>query len=89
MVAIIGGEFRRFRPLVDLYRDAARKAGVPPARLKVGVHAVGFTAETTGAAKAAFYPGWHDMWSKLGRERGSPHPTAAQFDAFCAQTDRT
>ena len=84
MVAIIGGEFRRFRPLVDLYRESARKAGVAPARLKVGVHAVGFAADTTRAAKAAFYPGWHDMWSKLGRERGWPHPTQAQFDALCS-----
>ncbi len=84
MVAIIGGEFRRFRPLVDLYRDAGHQAGVPLARLKVGVHAVGFIAETTDAAKAAFYPGWHDMWSKLGRERGWPYPTETQFDDLCA-----
>src|SRR5713101_6243381 len=27
MVAIIGGETRRFRPLVDLYREAGRRAG--------------------------------------------------------------
>lgn len=84
MVAIIGGEFRRFRPLVDFYRKSARRAGIEAARLKVGVHAVGFTADTTSAAKAAFYPGWYDMWSKLGRERGWPHPTPAQFDALCA-----
>jgi alkanesulfonate monooxygenase SsuD/methylene tetrahydromethanopterin reductase-like flavin-dependent oxidoreductase (luciferase family) len=37
MVAIIGGEFRRFRPLVDLYREAGRRAGHPAERLKVGV----------------------------------------------------
>src|SRR5438132_947320 len=34
MVAIIGGETRRFRPLVDLYREAGRRAGFSPDRLK-------------------------------------------------------
>lgn len=84
MVAIIGGSFSRFRPLIDLYRESGRRAGIAPDRLKVGVHAVGFVAETTDAAKDAFYPGWHDMWSHLGRERGWPEPTPAQFDALCA-----
>ena len=84
MIAIIGGSFSRFRPLVDLYRASARSAGIAPDRLRVGVHAVGFVAETTDAAKAAFYPGWHDMWSHLGRERGWPEPTSVQFEELCA-----
>ena len=47
MVAIIGGETRRFRPLVDLYREAGKRAGHAPEKLKVGVHALGYVAETT------------------------------------------
>src|SRR4029453_9886247 len=47
MVAIIGGETRRFRPLVDLYREAAARAGHPPERLKVGMHSPGYVAATT------------------------------------------
>src|SRR5205823_13120091 len=47
MVAIIGGETRRFRPLVDLYREAGRRAGHPPEQLKVGVHSLGYVAETS------------------------------------------
>src|SRR2546422_1862525 len=50
MVAIIGGEPRRFRPLVDLYRETGRRAGHPPDRLKVGVHALGYVAGTTREA---------------------------------------
>src|ERR1700732_4652296 len=38
MVAVIGGETHRFRPLVDLYREAGKKAGHPPDQLKVGLH---------------------------------------------------
>src|SRR5579862_265408 len=42
MVAIIGGEPRRFRPLVDLYRESGRRAGHSSDRLKVGVHSLGY-----------------------------------------------
>jgi alkanesulfonate monooxygenase SsuD/methylene tetrahydromethanopterin reductase-like flavin-dependent oxidoreductase (luciferase family) len=47
MVAIIGGETRRFRPLVNLYREAGRRAGYKPEQLKAGVHALGYVASTT------------------------------------------
>src|SRR5213595_983768 len=46
MVAIIGGEPRRFRPLIDLYREAGARAGHSPDRLKVGVHSLGYVAAT-------------------------------------------
>src|ERR1051325_9028600 len=56
MVAIIGGEPRRFRPLVELYREAGRQAGHSPDRLKVGVHTLGYVADTTREAADDFYP---------------------------------
>ncbi|MFJ1258745.1 Atu2307/SP_0267 family LLM class monooxygenase [Cupriavidus sp. CuC1] len=83
MVAIIGGSFDRFRPLVDLYRQAGARAGHPPQALKVGVHAIGFVGETTAAAKDAFFPGWAYMFSEIGRERGWSPVTRAQFEAMC------
>ncbi len=83
MVAIIGGAFRRFRPLVDLYREAGRRAGHPPERLKVGVHAIGFVGVTANEAKDAFFPGWQYMFTEIGRERGWPPATRAQFDVMC------
>jgi probable LLM family oxidoreductase len=82
MVAIIGGSFERFRPLVDLYREAGRRAGHDPATLKVGVHAMGFVGETDAAARDAFFPGWAHLTSKVGRERGWAPPSRAQFDAM-------
>ncbi|SEI15770.1 probable oxidoreductase, LLM family [Methylobacterium sp. 275MFSha3.1] len=83
MVAIIGGSFERFRPLVDLYREAGRRAGHAPEKLKVGVHAVGFVADTDEAARAAFFPGWAYMIGTVGRERGWSGVSRAQFDAMC------
>src|SRR5713101_7079014 len=56
MVAIIGGEPRRFRPLIDLYREAGRRAGHSPDRLKVGMHSLGYVAETTQEAADDFFP---------------------------------
>src|SRR3984893_4066385 len=50
MVAIIGGDVRRFRPLIDLYRETGKRHGFGADRLKVGVHAPGYVAETTQEA---------------------------------------
>ncbi len=83
MIAIIGGSFRRFRPLVDLYREAGRAAGHGADTLRVGVHALGFVADSESAAVDAFYPGWAAMFTAIGRERGWAPTTRAQFDAQC------
>ncbi|MDI4238597.1 LLM class flavin-dependent oxidoreductase [Bradyrhizobium sp. Arg237L] len=80
MVAIIGGSFERFRPLVDFYREAGARAGHDPEKLKVGVHAMGFVGETDAAAVDAFFPGWAHLMAKIGRERGWSPPTRRQFD---------
>lgn len=82
MVAIIGGEIARFRPLIDLYRQAGVSAGHDAKTLKVGIHAMGFVAETTHEAADRFFPGWHKMFTKIGRERGWPPATRAQFDTL-------
>jgi alkanesulfonate monooxygenase SsuD/methylene tetrahydromethanopterin reductase-like flavin-dependent oxidoreductase (luciferase family) len=81
MVAIIGGQPQSFRPLIDLYREAGRHAGHPPGRLKVGIHSLGYVAETTGQAADEFYPGYARAFTAIGRERGWPPTTRAQFDA--------
>jgi alkanesulfonate monooxygenase SsuD/methylene tetrahydromethanopterin reductase-like flavin-dependent oxidoreductase (luciferase family) len=81
MVAIIGGEHRRFRPLVDLYRDAGRRAGHDPESLRVGVHSIGFLADTTDEAAELFYPGYAKTFTDIGKERGWAPTTRAQFDA--------
>lgn len=80
MVAIIGGETERFRPLVNLYREAGRKAGFTPEQLKVGLHSPGYVAETTEQAIADYYPGYAELWTKLGKERGWPPVTQSQFN---------
>src|SRR6202035_4663990 len=58
MVAIIGGEPHRFRPLIDLYREAGVRSGHKPEQLKVGLHMIGFVADTTKEAADVFFPGY-------------------------------
>jgi len=82
MVAIIGGEPHRFRPLVDLYRQTGLKAGHPPETLKVGVHALGYVADTDSQAADDFYPGYARMFTEIGRERGWPPVRRPHFDAL-------
>lgn len=82
MVAIIGGSFARFRPLVELYRESGRRAGHAPETLKVGIHAMGFVGDTDNSAADAFFPGWAYMATEIGRERGWSTATRAQFEAM-------
>jgi probable LLM family oxidoreductase len=81
MVAIIGGEPRRFRPLVDLYRETGARHGYAADRLTVGVHAPGYVAETTQEAADTFFPGFARAVTDVGKERGWPAMTRAGFDA--------
>lgn len=81
MVAVIGGETHRFRPLVDLYREAGRRAGHAPEKLKVGLHSLGYVAKTTDKAIEDYYPGYAETFTRIGKERGWPPVTRGQFDA--------
>jgi probable LLM family oxidoreductase len=81
MVAIIGGETRRFRPLIDLYREAGRQAGHSPDKLKVGIHSLGYIAESTQEAVDDFFPGYAHTMTEIGKERGWPRMTRGSFDA--------
>jgi probable LLM family oxidoreductase len=84
MVAIIGGETERFRPLIDLYRKSGQEAGFSAEQLKVGLHSPGYVGEDDQSAIADYYPGYAELWTKLGRERGWPPVTRSQFDGLIA-----
>src|SRR5215211_1727698 len=80
MVAIIGGETRRFRPLIDLYREAGSRAGHSHAALNVGVHSLGYVADTTQEAADGFFPGYARAFTEVGKERGWGPVTRRAFD---------
>jgi len=86
MVAIIGGEPHRFRPLIDRYHWAGSRAGHSPEQLKVGVHSLGYVADSSTTAEDEFFPGYARSFTEIGRERGWPPMTRAHFDAQLGPT---
>lgn len=79
-VAIIGGEPHRFRPLVDLYRQAWASAGHDPSKADVAVHALGFLADTDAQAADVYWPSYEQVFTRIGKERGWGPITRRAFD---------
>jgi len=80
MVAVIGGQTERFRPLIDLYREAGARAGFSTGELKVGLHSPGYVGADDGTAIKEYYPGHVEQWNRIGLERGWSPITRSQFD---------
>ncbi|HVG26527.1 MAG TPA: Atu2307/SP_0267 family LLM class monooxygenase [Acidobacteriaceae bacterium] len=85
-VAIIGGEPHRFRPLVDLYREAGRRAGHAPESLDVAVHSIGYVAETDAQAGDELWPAYSQTFGRIGKERGWGPMSRAAFNAQMGPT---
>ena len=77
-LAIIGGSPARFRPYVDLYKQALEKLG--HGMLPVAVHSPGHVAETDDQAKRELWPHYETMINRIGGERGWPPATRDQFE---------
>lgn len=82
VIAIIGGEPRRFAPLVDLYRQAGAAAGHAPETLRVAINQHAFLADDSTDAAETFWPPYNQVMSKIGRERGWNGMTRAAYDAL-------
>ncbi|GAA0315793.1 Atu2307/SP_0267 family LLM class monooxygenase [Kineococcus aurantiacus] len=80
-LAIIGGMPEQFAPLVDLYRQAGRKAGHDESVLRVATHSHGFVAPTTAQAEAVHFKPYQAVMNQLGRERGWGHFSHTSYEA--------
>jgi len=78
MLAIIGGDPRRFKPYVELYHRALQQFGVPT--LPIGVHSPGHVAETDEEAREQLWPHYREMRDRIGAERGWPPSSRAEFE---------
>ena len=81
MIAVIGGETHRFKPLVDMYRESGRRAGHSSEKLKVGLHSLGYVAENSKKAVEDYFPGYAKTFTRIGKERGWPPVTLERFKA--------
>ena len=79
MIAVIGGETHRFKPLIDMYKEAGRRAGHSPDKLKVGLHSLGYVAESHQEAIENYFPGYAKTFTRIGKERGWPPVTLQRF----------
>ncbi len=79
MIAIIGGPPAQFAPFAQLYRQALEQLGHP--RLPIGVHSPGHVADTDEQAREELWPHFAAQRERIGRERGWPPPTRAEFEA--------
>lgn len=80
VVAVIGGQTERFRPLVDLYREAYQDAGHPKENMQVSLHSLGYVAEGHQEALNTYFPGYARMFNNVGKERGWAPVTREAFD---------
>lgn len=80
-IAIIGGQPARFKPLVDLYWQTVRRAGHDPAQLAVSINVHGFLADSSQQALDQSFPSAAIVMNTIGKERGWPPLTKAQYDA--------
>lgn len=78
MLAIIGGDPRRFLPYIKLNKQALEKMGSPA--LPIGVHSPGYIAETDAQAKEELWPAYRDMRNRIGAERGWGPTSPAEFE---------
>jgi probable LLM family oxidoreductase len=79
-LAIIGGQPERFAPFVEVFREAARRAGQGPLPVSINSHA--YIAETTQQAADDFFPSYAAMMNAIGRERGWSEIQRQDFDAL-------
>src|SRR5207244_1453351 len=82
----MGGQPHRFRPLIDRYREAGPRSGHSPDQLKVGIHSLGYVADSSTTAANEFFPGYAQSFTEIGTERGWPPMTRAHFDAQLGPT---
>jgi probable LLM family oxidoreductase len=81
-LAIIGGAPERFTHLISLYRETAQRAGRDPSSLAVGINSHGYVAATSQQAADEFYPSYAEVMTRVGRERGWPPTSRAQYEAL-------
>jgi probable LLM family oxidoreductase len=81
-IAIIGGPYERFAPLVVLYRQAFVAAGHDPADAKVAINTHAFVGQTSAQADGAFAASYLAMMNSIGRERGWPPSGRREYEAL-------
>lgn len=82
-IAIIGGSPDRFAPYVNYYRQLWKEAGHEESQLQVGINSHTYVADSSKQAADEFYPGYADVMTRIGGERGWPPMNRDNYDMMC------
>ncbi|TAM94543.1 MAG: LLM class flavin-dependent oxidoreductase, partial [Chitinophagaceae bacterium] len=80
MFAIIGGDWRHFKPLIDYYKEMYLKSGHDLKKYEVGVHMHSFFGENSRAVAEYYYPFYSTQMDRVGRSRGWPAYQRAHYN---------
>lgn len=80
ILAIIGGDWRRFEYFTRLYRETATAAGHDRATTPLAINSLGFIADTSQAAVDAYFPAYLNSMSTIARERGWSRLDRSTYD---------
>src|SRR5262249_21068894 len=78
-LGIVGGLPERFVPFPQLHRRAGEEEG--HGRLELSINSHGYVADTSQAALDESFPYVSETMNRIGRERGWPPHTRADYDA--------
>jgi probable LLM family oxidoreductase len=81
-IAIIGGQLERFKPLVELYREAWEAVGHDPADARIAINTHTYVGADEQEADQRFAPGYLESMNRIGRERGWPPSGLKEFQAL-------
>ncbi len=87
-LAIIGGHWEQFGPLVELYKQAWDEFGHGPesyANRKVAINTHSFVAPTRREADRVFAAPYLEMMNKIGRERGWRPSGRREYDLLTSE----
>lgn len=68
--AIIGGNPKQFKPLIDFYKEQYIKHGHNPDKMKIGVHFHTYIANSKEEVMDEYFPYYARSMNRIGAERG-------------------
>lgn len=79
MFAIIGGQTKQFKPLVEFYKQQYLAFGHDAKKMQIGVHSHSFVADSQQAIVNHQFPGFASQMDRIGKSRGWQPYTKMQF----------
>ncbi len=79
IVAIIGGQPRQFKQLIDFYKQEYIAFGHDPANMQIGVHSHAFVTTNQDKLLDQYFPLYAAQMDRIGSSRGWPPYTNQQF----------